>query len=122
KCHRIGGEGAGVAGPDLAGIGGHATREDLLEAIVFPNAKIAAGFQNTILYLRGGGIVRGGIAGEDATRLRPFTLDQGSVLVDKDQIESRKSGQSAMLPDLVQKMSKRELRDLVEFLASLKKL
>jgi quinoprotein glucose dehydrogenase len=120
KCHRVGGEGAGVAGPDLAGIGGRATRDYLLESIVLPDAKIAPGFQSTIFFLKGGGIVDGRVEGEDATRIQVFTLDQGSVLIDKEQIASRSNGKSAMLPDLVKKMNKRELRDLIEFLASLK--
>ena len=122
KCHRVGSEGAGVAGPDLAGLGARVTREYLLESIVFPEKRIAAGFQNTIFFLQGGGQIDGRVEGEDATRLQLFTLDQGSVLVDKAQIESRSNGKSAMLPDLVQRMDKRDLRDLVEFLASLKKL
>jgi len=98
------------------------TRDYLLESIVFPEKRIAAGFQNTIFLLKGGGQIDGRVEGEDATRLQLFTLDQGSVLVDKAQIESRSNGKSAMLPDVVQRMDKRDLRDLVEFLASLKKL
>jgi len=47
-------------------------------------------------------------------------LDQGTLLVRKSAVSEKRAGQSAMLPDLIQKMSKPELRDLIEYLASLK--
>jgi quinoprotein glucose dehydrogenase len=46
--------------------------------------------------------------------------DGQSVVVSKDEIEDRKRGPSAMPADLVSKLSKSELRDLIEYLASLK--
>ena len=49
-----------------------------------------------------------------------FTLDEGTLLVRKSEVTEKRAGQSAMLPDLIQKMNKPELRDLIEYLASLK--
>jgi quinoprotein glucose dehydrogenase len=120
KCHKVGNEGAGEAGPDLAGIGGRQTRRYLLESIALPNAETATGFQNTILFLKSGNLVEGRITGEDQTNYSLFTLDEGTLLVRKSEVTEKRAGQSAMLPDLIQKMSKPELRDLVEYLASLK--
>jgi quinoprotein glucose dehydrogenase len=40
--------------------------------------------------------------------------------VAKDQIDERETGKSAMPEDLAKHLSKSELRDLVEFLSSLK--
>lgn len=120
KCHRVGDEGAGEAGPNLAGIGSRQPRRYLLESIALPNAQIAAGFQNTILFLKGGASVEGRITGEDETNYSVFTLDEGTLLVKKSAVTEKRAGQSAMLPDLIQKMSKPELRDLIEYLASLK--
>jgi quinoprotein glucose dehydrogenase len=120
KCHKVGDEGAGEAGPNLAGIGGRQTRRYLLESIALPNAQIATGFQNTILFLKSGNLVDGRITGEDETNYAVFTVDQGAVLVRKSEVTEKRSGQSSMLPDQIKKMSKPELRDLIEFLASLK--
>ena len=49
-----------------------------------------------------------------------MTAEGKPVDVPKDAIEERKRGPSAMPADLVQKLSKSELRDLVEFLATLR--
>ena len=44
-----------------------------------------------------------------------------TVALRKDAIDDRAKGKSAMPEDLMKHLSKRELRDLVEFLSSLKK-
>ena len=49
-----------------------------------------------------------------------MTAEGKPVAVPKDTIEERKRGPSAMPADLVKKLSRTELRDLIEFLASLK--
>ena len=49
-----------------------------------------------------------------------MTAEGKPVDVPKDTIEDRKRGPSAMPADLVQKLSKPELRDLVEFLSTLR--
>ena len=49
-----------------------------------------------------------------------FTDPAKCKTVAKAQIEERRRGKSAMPEDLVQKLTKREIRDLVEFLAGLK--
>ena len=43
RCHGFGGRGPNV-GPDLRGVGSRLTREQLLEALVHPSARIAPGF------------------------------------------------------------------------------
>jgi len=42
------------------------------------------------------------------------------IVIPKDDIETEKPDKSAMPDDLVKKLSKRELRDLVEFLSTMK--
>ena len=49
-----------------------------------------------------------------------MTAEGKSLSVPKDTIEERKRGPSAMPADVAAKLSKTELRDLIEFLASLK--
>lgn len=52
-----------------------------------------------------------------------LVLDAGDgavIHVDKKEIETRSKGTSAMPPDIAKPLSKRDLRNLVEFLANLK--
>ncbi len=118
RCHRAGGEG-GIVGPDLKGIGSRQSREELLEAIVLPNARIAEGYQNVIIETSDGTEYSGTIRGETEEELVLATLE-GEVTVRKADITFRREGLSSMPDGLGEVMSPRELRDLVEFLAGLK--
>lgn len=119
RCHKIKGEG-GEVGPELTGLASKQPREYLLEAITAPNRQIAKGFETVLLTLTNGKIETGIIKSEDAKAVTLMTAEGRLVTVSKDKIEERETGKSAMPEDLVNKMSKRELRDLVEFLAGLK--
>ena len=119
RCHKIDGNGGDV-GPDLSRIGLDKSREYLLESIVDPNRQIARGFETVILEMESG-LVHAGIIKSDAgDRLTIQKPDGNVVVVDTSKIEDRAVGKSGMPEDLVKKLSKSDLRDLVEFLASLK--
>ena len=119
RCHTIHGTG-GIVGPVLDGIGSRQPREYLLESIVFPNAKIAQGFEGVILKLKDGRTVAGIVKKETDADLEVLDADSHLTQVPKADIVARERGQSAMPEDLVKLLSKRDLRDLVEYLASLK--
>jgi quinoprotein glucose dehydrogenase len=118
RCHKIHGVG-GEVGPDLTGIGKKQKRDYLLESIVDPNKQIAKGFETVVLTLDNGQVKSGILKSEDGKEVRLVTPEGQTLIIRKDQIEERNRGPSAMPADLVQKMSRSELRDLVEFLASL---
>jgi quinoprotein glucose dehydrogenase len=120
KCHKLDGQG-GEVGPPLNGIGAKQSREYLLESILYPNAKIAEGYQSVILNTVDGRTISGVLRKKDASGYTVVTADNKVVVVPKDDVDSEKPDKSAMPDDLHKKLSKRELRDLVEFLASLKK-
>lgn len=119
RCHKVKGEG-GEVGPDLAGIGGKQKREYLLEAIAEPNKEIAKGYEGVVLLLNDGRILAGVLKGEDAKEIRLMTPEGQTVTVPRADVEQRKTGKSAMPEDLITRLTKAELRDLVEFLAGLK--
>ena len=119
RCHALSGKG-GTVGPDLAGVGARLTRELLLESMVFPNKTIAAGFENVVVALKGGGSRAGVVKSETATELVLHSLEDGVVRVPKNTIQARVAGLSAMPEGLAQVLTRRELRDVVEFLAGLK--
>jgi quinoprotein glucose dehydrogenase len=119
RCHKINGEG-GEVGPDLTGVGSRQNREYLLESIVDPNKQITKGFETVVVTLKSGKSVVGVLKSEDARELRLMTAEGKPVVVPKAEIDERDSGKSAMPEDLIKHLSKAELRDLVEYLASLK--
>ncbi|HEY2586712.1 MAG TPA: HEAT repeat domain-containing protein [Tepidisphaeraceae bacterium] len=120
RCHTIHGTG-GIVGPVLDGIGAKQNREYLLESIVYPNAKIAPGFESVILRLKDGKAVTGIVKKETDSQLELIDADGKQIEVNKSEIQSRERGQSAMPEGFGRILSKRDLRDLVEYLASLKK-
>jgi quinoprotein glucose dehydrogenase len=65
-------------------------------------------------------VVSGIIKAEDKKSVKLVTAEAKEQTIAVDDIVARRTGPSAMPDDLHKKMSRRELRDLVEFLASLK--
>ena len=119
RCHKIGTENT-VVGPDLSGIGQKKDRRYLLESILKPNAQIAPGFESVLLKLKGNMTVGGILKKETPTELVIVDPNEGEQEIDKDDIVSRSKGLSAMPEGFDKMLTKRELRDLVEFLAGLK--
>jgi quinoprotein glucose dehydrogenase len=119
RCHKINGEG-GEVGPELKGIGSKMTREYLLESILLPNKDIATGYETIVVTSKNGNGFAGRLKYETEKELVLMSPEDGLVVLAKNQIQSRERGLSAMPAELGTMFSKRELRDLIEFLASLK--
>ena len=119
RCHKVRGEG-GEVGPELTGIGQKQPRTYLLESIVAPNQAIAQGFESVVVARSDGQVLAGVLKGEDDKTLRLMTAEAKLIEIPKSDIEERKRGASAMPEELHKKLTKAELRDLVEFLSSLR--
>lgn len=119
RCHLVQGEG-GVAGPDLTGIGARQTREYLLESILYPNQKIAEGFETTVVKLNNGTVYAGILTQENDATLELNSSEDGLTTIRKSDIKSREKGGSGMPAELRQVLTKRDLRHLVEYLSGLK--
>jgi quinoprotein glucose dehydrogenase len=119
RCHSLYGRGADV-GPELTRIGSALTREQLLQALIEPNARIAPGFGAVGITLKNGQRVDGTLRDETDTHV---VLLVGTPPVEqrvpKADIAERTNPVSAM-PPLGLILKPREVRDLVEFLALLK--
>ncbi|MBY0228574.1 MAG: c-type cytochrome [Gemmataceae bacterium] len=120
RCHKAEGMGSGEVGPDLTGIGAKQKREYLLESIVFPSKQIAKGYETVDLRMKSGVIRSGILKSETETTLTIMSPEGALSTIRKDRIESRTAGKSAMPDDLVKHLTRQEVRDLVEYLASLK--
>jgi quinoprotein glucose dehydrogenase len=118
RCHAINTEGGNV-GPNLSHIASTLTREQILEALIDPSARIAPGFGNVTLTLKGGQEVFGILAKETATELTLTTSDAEPLVIATSRIVKRENIPSSM-PPMGELLSKREIRDLVDFLTGLK--
>jgi quinoprotein glucose dehydrogenase len=119
RCHSPN-AGEKLVGPNLADVGLRLKRRELLESIVKPNAKIADGFQTTVLQLDTGKVVSGILRSENDAHAVLVDPDGKEIVVDAATIEDRFEGLSAMPEDLVKQMTPRDLRNLVEYLSSLR--
>ena len=117
RCHKAGGEG-GEVGPNLAGIGQKQTREYLLESIVYPNKQIAPGFDNLLVTMKDGAIYAGLLKGETAEEIELNSPEDGILKLKKADIKERQRGLSGMPEELRQVLTKQDLRNLIEFLAT----
>ena len=122
RCHSVGGsgEGGGDAGPNLAEIGAKRSRDYLLEAVVKPSATIAPGFDTIVLTLTSGKSVAGLVTHETPDTLSLRTTDEKTVNVKKSDIAKREGLPSAMPEIYGAILSKSDLRDVVEYLTTLK--
>ncbi len=119
RCHKLNGEG-GDAGPNLTGVGARQTREYFLESITFPNKKLAEGFESVVVTMKDRNVYAGILKKETADELEINSPEDGPMTLKKADIEKRERGQSGMPEELRQVLSKRDLRNLVEFLSELK--
>jgi quinoprotein glucose dehydrogenase len=118
RCHQLDGQG-GEVGPPVNGAGKQ-PREYLLESIVLPSKAIAKGFEAILITTLDGKTVTGVLKAEDEKEVKVMTAEAKLVVVKKEDIDDRKATKSAMPEDIVGKLTKREIRDLVEFLSGLK--
>jgi quinoprotein glucose dehydrogenase len=119
RCHKLNGQG-GEVGPDVTLIAKDKTRDYLLESIIDPNKAIAKGFESVILSLADGRTVSGVLRSKTDKEYTIVDTEGKVTKVPKDDVDREKPDKSAMPDDLHKKLSRRELRDVIEFLASLK--
>lgn len=117
RCHAVG-DGGSIVGPNLKDIGKSLTREQILQSLIEPSARIAPGFGIISLVLADGQEVSGVLMRENADELLLKTSAAEPLRVPVSRIKSRENYPSAM-PAMGAVLSKREIRDLVEYLASL---
>jgi quinoprotein glucose dehydrogenase len=119
RCHKTGTDG-GEAGPNLVGAGTRYSRDHLLESIVKPSAKIAPGFETVVVTLKTGAVQAGIVSAENENTLTLKLPDNTVATLAKSDITKREGAPSSMPEIYTQVLTKAELRDLVEYLATLR--
>ncbi|MEM9887851.1 MAG: HEAT repeat domain-containing protein [Bacteroidota bacterium] len=117
RCHAVF-EHGGNAGPGLAGVADRLTIEQLLESIVAPSARYAAGYEVVLLKMKNGETISGIVESENEKVLK-LKADEALQEVQKANIEKRESVPSSM-PNMASILEKRQIRDLVAFLSTLR--
>ncbi|WKN30832.1 HEAT repeat domain-containing protein [Porifericola rhodea] len=118
KCHAIGDYGSNVA-PRLNGVADRLSREEILEALINPSAKIAPGYGVVTLEMQDGKTVSGTYMGETEEQLMMKIGSQSDTTIMKNQIAKKNLAPSSM-PDMKNFLTKKEIRDIVSLLATLK--
>jgi len=119
RCHAYDDMG-GVAGPRLNGIANKISRRELLESMIDPGKRLAPGFGIVTLELDNGKTLSGILSGETDSRLTLKIGNQPDTVLLKTDVVNRTNAPSSM-PDMKQLMTRREIRDVVSFLATLTK-
>ena len=115
-CHAIGYMG-GKIGPDLTRIGQVRSERDLLEAIVFPNASFARGYEPVVIRTRSGDVRGGVLRSNDLPDEIVLATDRDETRIPRrDIVEMQPGTASLMPPGLDAQLSKQELADLLAFL------
>jgi putative heme-binding domain-containing protein len=114
-CHAIGYRG-GRIGPDLTAIGQIRSERDLLEAIVFPNASFARGFESVVVTTTAGEAVTGVLKSEGDLIVLGLVDGQERRIPRADVAEMQPGTISLMPAGFADQLSRQELADLLAFL------
>ena len=119
RCHTTTPGAASTVGPNLSKIGSKLTREIILEALVKPSNRLSPGFGQVSLTLKDGQEITGTLMSENEHEIVLSTSDAEPTKVALSRIAKRENMPSSM-PPMGDILSKREIRDLVEYLVSMK--
>jgi len=119
-CHTVGGQGGNV-GPDLSKIGSIRAPRDLLEAIAYPSATFARGFEPYTVKLKDGTVEAGILSREAATAISLTTGPRSVKRIPRSAIVDIRQSQVSVMPQgFDAQLTRAELADLIAFLSGLK--
>lgn len=107
-------------GPDLTGVAGRFTREDLFIAIVLPNRDVSPRYQTTLIETKAGKVYTGLIVYESVDGLLLRNATNQTFRIESTDIEQRrKLPQSLMPAGLLKGLAPTDLADMYAYLKSL---
>lgn len=117
RCHVMQGEGSEV-GPDLTEVGNRLTREVLLGSMIAPNERIAPGYGAATITREDGTTASGLLVEETGQTITIQKRDTGNEYTFEKSDVADISYTPSGMPSMQQILSKRQLRDLVEYLSN----
>ena len=119
-CHKWGSEGIEY-GPQMDGVATRLKREDIVESVLDPNAKIDPKYVTTNIETNGGGTFTGFVTGETPETLTLTVAGGLKQEIKVTDIKKRETVKQSSMPEgLANAMSPGEFLDLIEFLSTLK--
>jgi putative membrane-bound dehydrogenase-like protein len=119
-CHRLANRGEKI-GPELSKIGEIRAPRDLAEALLFPSASLARGFESFGVATKAGQVHTGLVSRETAAAIFLKTTDRAEIRIARDEIDQMAPNPTSIMPQgLDQTLSPAELADMVAYLESLK--
>jgi len=116
-----GGGRGGRVGPDLSKIGSIRHAADLLEAVVFPSATFARGFEPFLIRTKAGAVHDGLVARETPDAIYLFTAERVEKRIPRASVDVLQQSKVSVMPQgLDAQITRDEMRDLIAFLVSLK--
>ena len=117
RCHDAGGSHRQV-GPELKGLGRSKNRAYLLESLLTPSAKLAEGFELTMMTLTDGMTMAGRVVQETEKDLKFVSVTGEFKEFTKTEIRNIQEVRASSMPPMQGILSPFEIRDLIEFLAT----
>jgi putative heme-binding domain-containing protein len=116
SCHAIGYMG-GRIGPDLTRIGQIRSERDLLEAILFPSASFARGYEPVSVTTASGDVVGGVLRADLPDEVLLGTATGDELRIARQRVKNVQPGTISLMPaGIADQLSRQELADLVAFL------
>ncbi len=120
SCHRVADKGERI-GPDLSKIGEVRNHRDLAEAIVFPSASLARGYESFNAVTTDGKVHSGLLSRETASAIYLRTAERTEVRVEREDIDELTPAATSIMPQGLDKaLTAKELGDVIAYLVSLK--
>jgi putative heme-binding domain-containing protein len=121
SCHRFDGDG-GATGPDLSNVAGRFSIKDLSEALVVPNKVISDQYRGSVILTNSGTLIVGRVVNEQDGVLTVVTdpFDATKVLkIKKDDIDELRPSPTSLMPEnLLDKLNRDEVLDLIAYMLS----
>ncbi|MDB5352160.1 MAG: putative rane-bound dehydrogenase [Planctomycetota bacterium] len=120
KCHAIKGQG-GTVGPDLADIGVKYPKDEIIQSILYPSAKIFSGYEPVSVALNDGRILTGIVKGDTAEGLEILDAEAKTIKIARADIDEKKVSNVSLMPTgLAEGLTKGDFADLISYLETLK--
>lgn len=118
QCHG----GRTALGPDLSGVAGRFSREDLFTSIVLPNKDVSSRYQTTMVELDNGKVFSGLIIYESVDGLLLRNSTNQTFRIETRNIEHRRKLPTSLMPaGLLKDLKPEDLADLYAYLKSLRR-
>ncbi|MBT5928216.1 MAG: c-type cytochrome [Verrucomicrobia bacterium] len=119
RCHKVEGAG-GEVGPVLDGLATRQSLDYIMESMLYPNSVIAEGYESVLIETKDDNYYAGLIKEENDEKIVLNSPEDGIITIAADNVNAREKGLSGMPEGLYLMLSKREIRDLMAYLGSLK--